>query len=443
LALLPTSIDDNVSPLPRRWVILVLATLAYATAHLTRWSTGGISKLLIQDFHLDKAAIGTMTAVFFLTYAVVQVPWGWATDRWGARRTVGLGVLLSGATLVGIATSTRFEHLVGWRMACGAFSACNFVPLAALMARWFPRGERALANLVYAGCGAAAGEVLAFWAIPLLSMFGMHASGANSSWQQAHAGFGMLVGLVGLACVLGIRSAPPARTDIVAAAPCRGEGGLPSLLRAPLLWLLGLVAAGFVGGLLRLIPLWLAAYTADIAVEHYRAGVADALKLGGIMLTVHVIARAVVAPLAGKLTDAAVVRFGRLPFAAAGLGVGVACFLVLSFLPTSRGVLLAVAIASGAALSVYTLVNAAASEFWGAQQTGSAAGVINMTAQLLGFVSLLVSGYLGQGLAKEPGNVISEYAPIWWLGVAYCTVAVIACLVAHRLSPRAERAHLA
>ena len=100
-----------------RWVILLFGILAYATSHFSRQNYTGIQRFIQQDFQLDRGAIGLLGASFFYAYAVFQMPWGIAADRFGSRAMATLGMLLTAATMVGFATSQSEEGAA--LLACG------------------------------------------------------------------------------------------------------------------------------------------------------------------------------------------------------------------------------------------------------------------------------------------------------------------------------------
>ena len=71
-----------------RWVVLLFGILAYGTSHFSRQNYTGIQKFMQADFDLDRGAIGLLGASFFYAYAVFQMPWGIAADRFGSRVTL-------------------------------------------------------------------------------------------------------------------------------------------------------------------------------------------------------------------------------------------------------------------------------------------------------------------------------------------------------------------
>src|SRR5262245_58006557 len=102
-----------------RWIILIFGMVAYTTSYFARSNHTGIAKFLSADFGLDKGALGLLGSSFLYAYALAQLPWGRVSDRWGSRKTIGIGVFLTATTLWGFATSTSFNQLVFWRVTSG------------------------------------------------------------------------------------------------------------------------------------------------------------------------------------------------------------------------------------------------------------------------------------------------------------------------------------
>src|SRR3989442_3754663 len=123
--------------------------LAYTTSYFARSNYTGIAKFVSADFGLDKGAIGLLGSVFLYSYALSQLPWGVASDRWGSRRAVGIGVFLTGATLWGFANSASFNQLLFWRAANGIAAAAGYLVMARALARLVSPKERGFGPNVF------------------------------------------------------------------------------------------------------------------------------------------------------------------------------------------------------------------------------------------------------------------------------------------------------
>src|SRR5262247_2564124 len=103
------------APSPYRWVILAVGIVAYGTSQFSRQNYAGVQKFIAADLHLDKGAIGLLGSAFFYAYALFQMPWGIASDRFGSRAVIGLGIFLTAGTMVGFAAGSTAESLMVWR----------------------------------------------------------------------------------------------------------------------------------------------------------------------------------------------------------------------------------------------------------------------------------------------------------------------------------------
>ena len=118
-----------------RWVILFFGILAYGTSQFARQNFNGIQKFIAADLNLDRGAIGLLASMFFYSYALFQMPWGIAADKFGSRKVVGLGILLTAATMVGFATGRTEGWLLFWRAAARIAGAAVYVSLTGNLAR--------------------------------------------------------------------------------------------------------------------------------------------------------------------------------------------------------------------------------------------------------------------------------------------------------------------
>src|SRR2546429_2915667 len=141
-----------------RWIILIFGMLAYTTSYFARSNFQGIAKFVSADFGLDKGAIGLLGSVFLYSYALSQLPWGIASDRWGSRRAVGIGVLLTGATLWGFASSSSVNQLLFWRAANGVAAAAVYVVMAGAAGRGVLASETGFCGRGFSPLGARTGD---------------------------------------------------------------------------------------------------------------------------------------------------------------------------------------------------------------------------------------------------------------------------------------------
>jgi sugar phosphate permease len=404
-----------------RWVILIFGILAYTTSYFARSNYTGIAKFVSADFGLDKAALGLLGASFLYAYALAQLPWGVASDRWGSRKAIGVGVFLTAVTLWGFAGSTSFNQLVFWRATNGIAAASVYVVMAGALARWFSAKERGFCQSMFAAVGGTAGEGTANLLLPYVAVY------IASGWRQSTEIVAAIIAGAAIACVVFLRSAPP---------------GHQATERKPLdwatlkdmrLWSFILVYSGSIISL-RILPPWLPIYAADIYLSRGMT-LEKAVVAGGALSTFYLAGRLFGGPIIGFASDRLVGRgVSRKALAIGFLFLSAVLFQIMPIGIRSTIALGGIAFLMGVSINMYPLITTAVSETFGSQRTSSIMGFLNTFAQLSGATALAISGYLGIALNSSPGNTLQEYQGIWLVGVIGCTGAALSGIVVSMLS---------
>lgn len=118
--------------------MFLLAASFYFYEFFLQISPGVMTKELMRDLNLDAAALGTISAFYYYSYTVFQIPAGLLYDRFGARTILSCAVLVcaTGALLFGATNIAGFA--AAGRLLMGAGSAFAFVGTLYLILHWFP-----------------------------------------------------------------------------------------------------------------------------------------------------------------------------------------------------------------------------------------------------------------------------------------------------------------
>ncbi len=128
--------------------VCVLAVVIYI--HRVGFATAG--PRLTKEFGLDDGAWSSLMMAFLLGYSLLEIPWGLACDRFGARHLMVLLVVGWSATTAAVALVlpddglAPFYTLWALRFIFGAFQAGAFPTVSRIMADWMPTQERASAQ---------------------------------------------------------------------------------------------------------------------------------------------------------------------------------------------------------------------------------------------------------------------------------------------------------
>ena len=131
---------------------------------------GGIAlflPLIRKDLELSFTQGGTLSAVSTFVYALMQIPAGYLTDRFGPKRLFFIGVL--GATTLSFTFGlvTEYWQAVANQAVSGFFRALVFAPGVALLTESFGPDRRATA-MALSVVGMFAGQVIISFAGPVL-----------------------------------------------------------------------------------------------------------------------------------------------------------------------------------------------------------------------------------------------------------------------------------
>ncbi len=115
-----------------------VAVFFYFYEFLLRVATQPLQPQLEKDFNISYAEYGQLAAFYYYSYALLQLPIGAFTDKFGPRRLLTFAILLcAGSTLL-------FAHTQSFNIACfarlliGAGSAFAFISCLKITTVWFP-----------------------------------------------------------------------------------------------------------------------------------------------------------------------------------------------------------------------------------------------------------------------------------------------------------------
>jgi len=128
-----------------RFVILAFASLMAFGSYFAYDSVGAIETTLIQVFHTNRAAIGTMYTMYSVAAVFAVLAGGFLIDRAGVRMAslIFSGFVVAGAAVV--AWAPDLPVLYVGRVLFGIGSESMIVAQSAIIARWFKGKELALA----------------------------------------------------------------------------------------------------------------------------------------------------------------------------------------------------------------------------------------------------------------------------------------------------------
>lgn len=115
-----------------------LVAFFYCIGFFQRMAPAVIADDLMRDFSLDGVLLGNLSAMYFYSYAVMQIPTGLLVDQIGARRLASIACLTAAVGILIFSFGTSLWLAYIGRFLVGASVAVAWVTCMKLAGHWFP-----------------------------------------------------------------------------------------------------------------------------------------------------------------------------------------------------------------------------------------------------------------------------------------------------------------
>ena len=120
-----------------------LGALYFSYAFLQRVSPSVMTSELMRDFAVGGVLLGLLSALYFYTYAAIQLPVGMLTDRFGPRKLMSFALVVCALATTGFALSPNLLSAIVLRALIGGSVAFAFVGTMAIAGYWFNHNRNA------------------------------------------------------------------------------------------------------------------------------------------------------------------------------------------------------------------------------------------------------------------------------------------------------------
>lgn len=284
---MPTTVKNRF--LLERKLVFVLLCSAFILAFFHRVAPTVIADELTASLHASALALGSIAAMYFYVYALMQVPAGIIVDLAGPRWSVGLATAVGGlgSILFGLAPDVLTANIA--RCIIGFGVAFAFVGAMRASAVWFRAEHYAMAGgwiILVGNLGAVLGTTPLAWSL------------AWVSWRFTFVAIGGLSLVLAVAILCFVRDKPSdSAYDQGPGMPSSAQfkQDLVACLKQPGVWLCFVAGFALVGTYFGFTGIWAVPYLQE------RAGLSK--QSAADCLTFSLILLAVGAPLAGWASD--------------------------------------------------------------------------------------------------------------------------------------------
>jgi ACS family glucarate transporter-like MFS transporter len=180
-----TSADIALRPTRVRWRVMALLLVVSALTFLDRLNLSIAGKFIQDEFHLGTQTMGWILSAFVLGYALFQVPGGWLADRYGPRAVITGAILwwsiFSAATAIAPRLPLARWFGLAWsfaiiRFLIGLGEGTTYPNANKIVSAWMGAAQRGIGNSMFLagiGVGGVAAPILIAW---VMNYWGWQAS---------------------------------------------------------------------------------------------------------------------------------------------------------------------------------------------------------------------------------------------------------------------------
>lgn len=150
--------------------ILLVCWFGWFVIFIIRFSISPILALIENDFNISHSEAGLLMTSYLLGYALMQIPAGMLTDKFGQKHIIIFGILGTSLANVFVGLSNSFLSMVFWRFITGLMAGTYFSASTSLVLDISPNNRKGKAfGLVVSGIGV--GTITVFLLGGLLGLY--------------------------------------------------------------------------------------------------------------------------------------------------------------------------------------------------------------------------------------------------------------------------------
>ena len=213
-----------------RWIQLGLGLLCMMAISSPQYVWTLFTKPLMGKLGVSLAQLQVTFSILIVLQTFLSPVQGFLIERFGPKRLLAIGALLTGSSWVAAASATSLTALyLYYGVLAGVGTGIVYIGIVGLMVKWFPDKRGLATGVVAAGYGMGA----------MLTTFPISASLSVSGLEHTLVVYGLLLGAIALISALALQR-PPDAVEHGAIHASREARDVPpmQMLKTPVFWLL-------------------------------------------------------------------------------------------------------------------------------------------------------------------------------------------------------------
>ncbi|MED3726188.1 MFS transporter [Priestia filamentosa] len=132
-----------------RWVVMLIIFITYMIAGADRANISVVIPYFQKEFELSNTDIGAMASLFYIGYAIIQIPSGFIYSKFGTRKIFTFSMIVTSVATFFIGTASSALQLKIGRVLLGIAEGPLPVGIISTINRWFPGKEKGTATGIY------------------------------------------------------------------------------------------------------------------------------------------------------------------------------------------------------------------------------------------------------------------------------------------------------
>jgi D-galactonate transporter len=132
-----------------RWMVVAVLTVLSIVNYLDRGNLSIAAPLIMKDLHISTTEMGFILSSFVWPYAIMNLPAGWAVDRFGTKVLMSVSVAIWSIVSVLTGFARAITSFIIIRVILGMGESVMFPAAIKATNAWFPKNEKGTATSIF------------------------------------------------------------------------------------------------------------------------------------------------------------------------------------------------------------------------------------------------------------------------------------------------------